>query len=382
MIYRYSINKGKTIKKGLALAKNKEVLFERFSNSEIINISKVFDNYESEIEFYKALRNLLFQGYNVYESIDILYRSSEYKKFNFRLKKIRESLKKGDNFSYALEVFTDSDIFIINYIRLAEKSGNLIASLDECIEYMQNKIKIKEKIVSGLSYPILLLSLSLLMIVVISRSVIPIFENIFSSFNMEMPFITRIAFFMGNIFGNYLIKILILLIIFSIIHMFIKIKSSKYKFWVQEFKFKKSLFKNIRKEKFLSEFFKKFSLLYRQDNNLIITLENIFKTEDDVYIRNELNKLLLSVKSGEDLNFSNMRNLFTEYSVYSLNSIKKSRMADKVAHELSDFYFDKYIMKLNNLIRISAPVMVLFVGIFIGFIALSVVLPMFSLNAI
>ena len=371
MIYRY-IKESNGLQMGFTTSRD--------TDEDYIKISPLFSS-DKRYYFLDALRILLMEGYDIYSSISIMANSNEYKKERVLLNKIKTDMENGVKFSKSLELNTDLPSYYINFIRASESSGNIYSAISKGNEAIKRLRDLKDKLLSGLSYPIFLATMSLIMLVVIANFVLPSFGRMFEGFGGDLPSITKIAIGIGSFISNNFIKLFSIIIAIAIVYFIFNSFSPRFSYMISYYKYNISPFKEIRRDLFLEFFFRQFEIIYDQVFNAGESLGIIAKSESDLYLRDKLIYAWNRLSEGYELKDAlSSTGLFSEIALASIESIKKTGLAGQIAGEMANSYKESYDNRLNDTIKWSGPIVTILVGLILIIMVLGIMLPMFDLS--
>ena len=146
---------------------------------------------QDQLNFAQQLLSLLHAGLALLNAIELIYASSS-KQHQTWLRKLHAELKKGNGFSQGL--LAQKNFFskeFINLIRVSERTGDIALALRTISQQLEAQIELRRKILQALSYPIITLVSSLLLVLVMMIWVVPVFKDVFSHFQAELPAPTK-----------------------------------------------------------------------------------------------------------------------------------------------------------------------------------------------
>ena len=166
-----------------------------------------------QFHFAQQLLSLLHAGLPLLNAIELLMRSAP-KPWQLWLLHIRDLLKKGNSFSQSLRVQENRfSAEFINLIRVSERSGDLTLALKTICQQLEAQIELKRKVQQSLAYPLITLASSFLLVLVMMIWVVPVFKEVFSQFQAELPAPTRVLIAISTIVENFYLEILIFILI-------------------------------------------------------------------------------------------------------------------------------------------------------------------------
>jgi type IV pilus assembly protein PilC len=180
-----------------------------------------------QLHFAQQMLALLQAGLPLLNAINLLIQSAP-KSWQVCLESIRDLLQKGNSFSFCLSAqdgrFSPE---FSNLIRVSERSGDLCLALRTISQQLEAQIELQRKVQQSLSYPVITLVTSFLLILVMMIWVVPVFKEVFGHFQAELPAPTRILISLSTAIQNYFFEILIstLIIISGFVYAWLKSSS-------------------------------------------------------------------------------------------------------------------------------------------------------------
>jgi len=168
------------------------------------NLSK-----QEQLHFAQQLLSLLHAGLPLLNAIELLHQSAP-KAWHGWLQSIYIQLKKGYSLSHCLKAQRGHfSMEFINLIRVSERSGDLTLALKTIIQQLTAQIELRRKIQQALSYPIITLTTSFLLVIMMMIWVVPVFKDVFGHFQAELPAPTRILITTSTLIQTFFIELFI-----------------------------------------------------------------------------------------------------------------------------------------------------------------------------
>src|SRR5690606_27765265 len=189
---------------------------ESFLTKEIKLLSKPFSN-KIKKAYYIELSVLLRTDVNIKESLELICNSQKKKHTQEALKKVVDDIVSGKSLSDALKVFKQFSDYEFYSIKIGEETGTLSQVIEQLGSFYAKKNEQHRNLISALTYPIIILTTAVLVVVFMLRYVVPMFQDIFEQQRVELPAITK---FIINISGfmksySWLLLLLIMVLIVS-----------------------------------------------------------------------------------------------------------------------------------------------------------------------
>lgn len=332
------------------------------------------------INFLYKMSILLKSGVSITDSLENVINGVNNKKFKMILSDILHEILKGKKLSMVLKkydlVFPN---IVIKMVGVAEVSGNLEFVFSYCSSYLSNEKRINDKIKSSMLYPYILMFLTFVIVIVMFIFIIPMYEDMFKGLSSDIPKVSRIVFLISDYFKKYFVYFFIGLL--SLILLFkLLIKNKKIKYFLSFIKTKIPVFKDLIKLRSGSVFIKTVHLLNSSGLTLIDSLEVAVENVSNLYYKKKLKNSIVDVKKGISITSAlEKANVMPDILIEMLPVAEKTGTILEVL-EINYQYFDSEIeKKINRLITLIEPLMIVFISLIIVVIMIAVFIPMFSL---
>ncbi|MBS9776451.1 MAG: type II secretion system F family protein [Fusobacterium sp.] len=231
-------------------------------------------------------------------------------------------------------------------------------------------------------YPLTILIFTLCIISFLILNILPNFIDIFEENNIELPLATKILLTISNNFTGILITLILLIISFILFLKYVN-KNKDLKFKKDKFLFNFILLKNFYRYSFSSNFYRNFAVLLDTGINIDEILEVVYSTTENLFIKNKLFKVKNSVVSGFDIATSLKHiDFFNERFLSLLISAEESGRLTETLLFISEILKQDLEYKTKKFLTILEPLLMLFLGIIVGFIIIAIYLPIISVNNI
>ncbi len=353
-------------KKGGALSTE---LFEHLSSVDIVF-------------FVRNLATTTKAGLSIVESLDILIKDTNKKLVKKILEGVQSMVKNGQSLSTSFERYKDlfPPIFI-GMIKAGEVSGQLEKTLSELARFLSKEYSLKSKVKSALTYPIILLVASLVVVTLMLIFVLPKLTQSFASSGVALPLITRIFLFISNVLTwSFILDGIVLAGLVYFVVYFSRTKVGKKFFFVL-----------ISHTPVASDLVKKIALVHfaRTFGNLIgsglSAVESLTISAQSInnHIYTEaINKVIEDIKNGIPISESLAKfpKLFPSLLISLITVGERTGSLEEILITFSDFYEEEVDNTLKQLTAVLEPVLLLIMGLMIGSIALSIILPIYQLT--
>jgi len=340
----------------------------------------------SELSFsLTQLSTYIKAGIPLIDSVRILAKQSTKSNKRKIYDKIVFDLVAGESFSQALE--NQKDVFprlLINMVKASELTGDLTATLDEMSDYYTSIEQTKKQMIAALTYPTIVLILAIIVIAFCLIWVVPNFVDMFTDVEAGLPVITQITIAASNFMSNNYIIILSVLtiVVISYITAFKNVKS--FRKTMQTLFMKTPVVGNIIIYNEVTMFTKTFAQLLNHSVHITDSMAILSKiTNNEIYkeiIANTLNTLSKGGKISESFRGQWAFPIVAyEMLVTGESTGQLGLMMDKVAVHYNNLH-KTAVTQVKSLIE---PLTICLLAFAVGFILLSIIIPMFDLyNAV
>lgn len=270
------------------------------------------------------------------------------------------------------------DLFL-NIIKIGETSGTLAENLLYLAQELKKKQEFKSKVRSALIYPAVILTATLGLILLLIIFVFPKILPIFQSLNMKLPLTTRILIGTVNfVFQYWLIIIGGFLIVSAVVWLLMKVKKAR--FFIQWFFLKIPFFGKLNRNINLFNFTRNVGLLLKSGVKIVDTLSITSNSFTNLVYQEELRTMSETVKKGEQIS----RYLKTHQKLFPFMMANMIEIGENTGNlvdnlfYLAEYYEAEVDETVKNLGVIIEPILLIFIGVMVGFIALSVITPIYQ----
>ncbi len=295
------------------------------------------------------------------------------------LQDVYKKVKEGETLSHALKdhsnVFPD---IMINMVEAGEVGGVLDDILNRLAMHFEKEHKLNEKVKSALTYPTVVLSMAVLAVTFILTFVLPTFMQIFAGMKVELPLPTRILLGVSDFLRNHYMLVLGVMVACSL-GLVTAAKHKDARKAIDKAILKMPIMGMLVRKIAIARFSRTLSTLIRGGVPIISALDVVMKTMGNLSMTEALSRAQYNVKEGIGLAQTlGSSKVFTPMVVQMIAIGEESGALDKMLEKIADFYESDVDDIVGRLSSIMEPVIVGILGVVIGFIVVSVVLPLFD----
>ena len=319
-------------------------------------------------------------GLPLTEGLSIITEQIENRKLKEALETILKDVQSGESFANALskhpKIF---DQFFVNMVRSGEASGMLDETLEQIAIYLEKLNNMIRKVKGALIYPAVVLTFAIGLIIFITVVVVPQFKKMFEDFGAELPIPTKITISISNFLINYGIYLLIILIglIFVFLN-FIKTKTGKKMF--DKFLLSVPKLDDLMRKVAIAKFSRTLATLIRSGVNIINALEISEKTAGNTIYEEIIRDARISIQQGETIANTLTDNEYFPVMVVKMIDIgERTGSLESMLSKVAEFYEEEVDVAIATLTSLIEPLLIIFLGGAVGFIIVSIFLPMIKL---
>ena len=335
-----------------------------------------------QILLAKHLSMMLQSGISEVESLVIIKEQITNKRFKKILDRVITDLENGQFLSESLGRFqnTFGELFI-NVTKLGEISGTLPENLEYLAEEIKKKADLKSKVKSALIYPLIIFIATIGVTGVLVLFVLPKILPIFASLNVKLPLTTRILIATTNfINANYIWIILGAVLIIIALILLIRIPAIKYS--THRFVLVIPVAGSISSDYNMTSIARTLGLLLKSGIKIIEALQATANSMTNLVFRRALSGAALEVQKGAPIYkyLESRPDIFPAVLTRMIQIGERTGNLDKNLIYLSEFYENSLSEKVKNLSSIIEPILMIFMGLLVGFVALSIITPIYEVT--
>ncbi len=332
------------------------------------------------IVFARQFSTMIDAGLPIVQCLDILYNQQEKKSFKNMLREIKESVESGSTLADALKKYPRyfDDLFV-NMIAAGEAGGILDTILKRLSGYMEKAAKLKSKVKGAMTYPIVTLIIAFIVLAVILVFVIPVFQQMFADFGKALPLPTQIVVSMSNFVKSKILYILGFIIL-SVIAFRRFYKTPKGRIVVDKLVLFLPVVGMLIRKVAVAKFTRTMGTMLSSGVAILDALDITAKTSGNKTIEGALYDVRSSIAEGQTMAEPLSDSGVFPPMVCQMISVGESTGAlDAMLSKIADFYDEEVDQAVENLTSLIEPFMLVFLGVTIGGLVVSMYLPIFKL---
>jgi type IV pilus assembly protein PilC len=329
----------------------------------------------------QQFNTLIKAGLPILRALDLLATRATAPKLRPILTQIRDRVREGKSLSEAVE---ESGVFSKVYstaILSGEKSGNLSGVLDYYIAYQKVSTGVKKKIVASLVYPILLVTVAAVIVTYLVTVVIPKFAMLYRDLGTPLPGPTRFLVLLTVDYRYYILGT-IAAVFLAAIGVFFWSRSEEGGVAFDRLKFKIPIVGDTMLKFEASQFSRTLATLLTGGTPLVAALGTASESISSPLIRGTVVDATKMVREGESLHAAlSSSNVMPPMALDMIEVGESSGALAPMLNSVAEFYEEEVGIRLAALVSLIEPIILVFMGLLVAFILISLYLPIFSFSA-
>ncbi len=335
---------------------------------------------KDKMMFAQHLSIMLSSGLSLPKALNIISNQTKSKKFKSLLGKLEEEVKMGNSLADSLAKHPVFDELSVNMIRVGEVGGNLEEVLKLLADQLEKEHNLLSRVKGAMYYPSVILLVMIGIGVAMMMFVVPKLTTVFEDIQTTLPFSTRLIIAVSGYMAVHQITVGAALIgIVAMLVLFFKSSFGK-KFSSLVFT-KLPVIKKMMIKVNNARFARIYSSLTRSGVPVVESLKIISRTLTNNLYKNAFLEISEGVQKGKTLHeeLSRFPKLFPILTIQMTEVGEETGKTADVLTNLASFYEEEIDQMTKNLSSIIEPVLMVIIGIVVGFFAISMILPMYSI---
>ncbi|KKS96688.1 MAG: type IV pilus biogenesis protein PilC, type IV pilus assembly protein PilC [Candidatus Gottesmanbacteria bacterium GW2011_GWA2_43_14] len=338
--------------------------------------------FQDLVHFTRQLSTMITAGLTLDEALLILIAQIKKPKLILLLRKIEEEVKSGKSFASVLAKYPK--VFppvYLSLVQAGEASGKLDTILSRLAENLEKSRDFRNKIRGALVYPIIVISGMGVVSFIVMTVVVPRLTSLYQEFEIDLPLPTQIMITLSNILVNSWYVIVISIVLIFVV--FMNIRKSKYgQFVLSTLILNIPVFGPLIKQSTLVEITKTLALLIEGGVPILTSLEIAQHTTNNVLYREAFVEAARKVEKGFPLSDPLMENKIMPTILGQMVAVgEHTGQLDDSLNKLSVYFETEADSAVKTLTTMIEPIVMVLLGIGVGFLVLAVLLPIYSLTS-
>jgi type IV pilus assembly protein PilC len=334
------------------------------------------------VVFSRQFSTMVNAGLPILQGLTIVAEQAENPDFRVVMTKVRDDISNGVPLSEAMAKYPKVfSTLYVNMVKAGEQGGILDVIFERLSEYMEKAEGVSRKVKSAMMYPIVVMSVALLVVIFLMVKVVPTFRDVFASFGAKLPAPTQFLIDVSDFLSSKKAFIIVALMIggFIALTMYRKTKVGAYN-WDRMI-LGLPVFGILAQKAAVAKFARTLGTLIKSGVPIMDALETVAKTSGNLVLERAVLNARDSVREGKTLTQPLRESkVFPPMVTQMINVGEETGALDAMLSKIADFYEDEVDAAVEGLTSIIEPILIVFLGVTIGFIVVAMFMPMFEIG--
>jgi len=331
--------------------------------------------------FTRQFSVMIDAGLPLVQCLEILAGQQENKLFQKVLTGTRSAVEGGATLSAAMRQFPKVfDPLYVNMVEAGETGGILDTILQRLSQYIEKNVKLQRAVKSALVYPVGVLTVAAGVIILLLWKVVPVFATLFAGLGVTLPLPTRIVIGMSNFVGSYFGLALLVAFVAAIFGIKVWYGTPQGRYVIDATLLKAPLIGMLLRKIAVARFTRTLGTLISSGVPILEGLDITAKTAGNAVVEKALMKVRRALEEGKSLTEPlRETEVFPGMVTQMIGVGEQTGAMDAMLQKIADFYEDEVDAAVKDLLTALEPVMIVFLGVVVGGVVISMYLPLFSL---
>ncbi|TFC91919.1 type II secretion system F family protein [Cryobacterium breve] len=331
----------------------------------------------------RQMATMIGSGLSLLRTLNILAEQTENKPLAKILRQVRDDVETGISISGAFSKHSASfPPIMINMVKAGETGGFLDGALESIAANFEKEVKLRGTIKSAMTYPVIVLIMSLVSVMIMLIFIVPIFEEMFSGLGGALPLPTMILVYLSRSM-IYVVPILVVASIGFSVWWSKNKNTDRVRRIVDPFKLKLPVFGNLLKKIAVARFSRNFANMIGAGVPILQALKIVGETSGNWVIENSLIKVAESVRQGQSISGPLMAQPVFPPMVTQMIAVgEDAGSLEMMLNKIADFYDQEVESSTEQLTAAIEPLMIAFLGVIIGGMVIALYMPIFSIASV
>ncbi len=333
--------------------------------------------------FTRQLATMIDAGLAMVQSLQALAEQTTNKVMRDVIRDVCARVESGDSFSEALQKHPKAfSRLYVCMVAAGEKGGLLAEILARLATYLENTARLRKKVKSAMMYPTVVTVVAILITIFLLVKVVPVFGEIFSSFNATLPAPTLYLIKISNFVKKY-IFLIALAGGGAVYGWFYFIKTPTGRLFWDSHRIKLPIFGVIAHKICLARFTRTLASLIRSGVPILEVLQIVSQTVGNVVMEKAVKTAALDIERGESISAALGKHpIFPSMIIRMVTAGEQTGKIDNMLERIADFLDEEIETTLSGLTALIEPILIVFLGVVVGGMVICMFLPIFKLPEI
>lgn len=326
---------------------------------------------------------MLTSGLSLLRTLTILSDQTENKKLKDILGKVRDDVERGVSFSDAVAKYpVDFPPIMINMIRAGETGGFLDQAMDSIATNFEKEHKLRSTIKSAMTYPVVVLCMSLAAVVIMLIFIVPIFQDMFSSLGGQLPLPTQVLVTLSHAM-RWLAPVLAVAVIVGWLWFRANKNTDRFRSFRDPIMLRLPVFGGLTRKIVIARFARNFSNMIGAGVPILQALSIVGQVSNNFVVQKALERVAEDVRKGESIAAPLARESIFPAMVAQMVAVGEDAGSLEIMLEkIAVFYDSEVESTTESLTALIEPLLIAFLGVVVGGMIIALYLPIFQITSL
>ena len=334
--------------------------------------------------FTRQLATMMKAGVPLVQSFEIVAEGLDNPAMREVVLGIKGEVEGGNTFAGALRKYPQHfDKLFCSLVESGEQSGALETMLDRVAVYKEKSELLKQKIKKAMKYPATVIVVAVIVTIILMVKVVPVFQDLFSSFGADLPAFTQMVVNMSNWMQSYWFILIIGVVIAIALILEAKKRSKKFRDVLDKAALKLPIFGDLIYKAIIARYSRTLATTFAAGVPLIDALESTAGATNNVVYEEAVLKIRDDVATGQQLQFA-MRatNKFPSMAIQMVAIGEESGALDAMLDKVATHYENEVDNAVDGLTSMMEPLIMAILGVLVGGLVIAMYLPIFQMGSV
>jgi len=330
----------------------------------------------------RQMGTLLSSGIPLAETLKAMIEQAEERSTETMFREIRERINSGSSLADALaeHPYMFGELYV-NMVRAGEATGNVDVVLRRLADYLQAQRALRRKVVSALTYPVMMIGIGLIVISILMTVVVPKISGMLTDMGQTLPAPTRILILVSDLFKDYWWVGCLFIAFVSFVFERIYRGSDKGRLFIDKNMLRVPIIGELLRKQAVSRFTRTLSTLLQSGVPAVQSLEITRTVVGNRVIADATDHIRTRILEGTDIATPlKQTNAFPAIVGYMVSVGEQSGELEQMLDRISLAYDDEVDIATERMTSVLEPIMIVFLAIVVGYIVVSIVLPILEIG--
>ncbi|MBI1451905.1 MULTISPECIES: type II secretion system F family protein [Acinetobacter] len=334
--------------------------------------------------FTRQLATMMKAGVPLVQGFEIVAEGLENPAMREVVLGIKGEVEGGNTFAGALRKYPQYfDNLFCSLVESGEQSGALETMLDRVAIYKEKSEVLKQKIKKAMKYPATVVVVALIVTIILMVKVVPVFEELFTSFGADLPAFTKMVVNMSQWTQEY--WFILIIVIAAIVFGFLEAKkrSKKFRDFLDKAALKAPIFGDLVYKAIIARYSRTLATTFAAGVPLIDALESTAGATNNCVYEEAVLKIRDDVATGQQLQFAmRVTNKFPSMAVQMVAIGEESGALDSMLDKVATHYENEVDNAVDGLTAMMEPLIMAVLGVLVGGLVIAMYLPIFQMGSV